>query len=87
MNEWDTWEFVIDTSVPVPKKEGPGRRCKYPFRKLTKVGNSFFIPLQVAPKSLQVNLNHWKKAYPHRNFIQRVVTEHGAEGIRVWRTK
>jgi len=79
--------FKITKDIPMPPSVKAGRKSKYPFRSLTKVGQSFFIPLTAAPKGLQLNTTYWSMVYPDRDFAQRVVTEGGVEGIRVWRTK
>lgn len=41
-------EIQIDKHVPMPKRDAGGRPRKYPFDKLTKVGESFGVPCDPA---------------------------------------
>jgi hypothetical protein len=39
-----TKDITIDDAVPESERVGVGRPIKYPFDRLTKVGQSFFVP-------------------------------------------
>ena len=62
----------IDHNVPIPSPKGDR---KYPFGTM-EVGESFFV-------AGKINIQY--HAYKPRKFTQRIVTENGARGLRVWR--
>lgn len=82
----------IDKNVPMPEKNRPGRKPKYPFREM-QVGDSFFVPRPEARSTKQHRALLYKAAGKYRlrkpgfSVVIRPVTENGVEGVRVWRAK
>ena len=91
-------EYKIETGIPLAKVAGIGSSMKYPFKEMTApVTNadgsqtlaSFFVPLGDSTiKRLRDRINHsalYARQRGHGRFAQRVVTENGIVGVRVWR--
>lgn len=63
----------------------PGRRPKYPLHRL-EVGESFFIPFKERkPAAMSFLFQRAKKL--NIKIRQRVLTEQGQPGVRVWRVE
>lgn len=69
--------------VPISVKL-PGPKPKYPLHKLS-VGQSFFVPLNDPKKRTPIRGIYQRARNMEIKVRQRVMTENGVPGVRVWR--
>ena len=82
-------EYKIDSHVPAPTDQ-PGSP-KYPWDEM-KEGDSFFIPKREGRTARETgNLAYmagrqwlWRNNIRHLKVCQRLATENGVEGSRIW---
>lgn len=79
----DNGRYEISANIPMPAPAGRARRG-YPWEELA-VGESFFMP--VGKKASTSSVTRANKLLAPRVFYSRRWTEHGVDGIRVWRVK
>jgi hypothetical protein len=89
-------EFKIHPPAHVP--HAAGRPCKYPFSKLVRAGQSFFIPGKTTTQ-LGGLVRYWNRVLKPKRFTSRMYDDAGnreavkgpdgkrIEGIRIWRIK
>ena len=85
-------EIKTENGIPMPefKHEGRGRKAKYPFKDLVRVGMSFFVPM-VEPRKLFNVRCFWQKklagcGMPWK-FKMKITSKDGVKGTRVWRVE
>ena len=77
---------MTDVNNINPVRRGP--KPKYPFRKMTKVGHSFFLPGR-APSSFSSLMNYYNNRVfdDDRKFQMEVAEKDGVKGLRITRTQ
>lgn len=81
--------FTIDHNVPIPPSNphaGGHRKARqpylrYPFAEM-KVGDSFLVPAEIAPRASSAAGNYAKANKP-----MKFLTRQTPEGLRIWRTQ
>jgi hypothetical protein len=84
--------FPIEPGIPLPPAVGEKGYRKYPLADM-KRSDSFFVPADgVPPKKLRARVVRAIRRFRAQEgrgyrFSYRVVKEHDAVGVRVWRTE
>lgn len=77
-------EYKIENGAVIPPRNG-GRKCSYPFKKCTKVGDNFFVAGKTA-EQMSSNCSYWAKRIKAK-FTIRKSDEGEEDGVRIWRSE
>lgn len=80
-------EILVEAKAPIPefiKKRG--RDPKYPFRKCSEVGMSFFVPAKTK-KTFGHNVSRYNDVLSPWKFEYEITSNNGVRGVRIWRVK